>query len=214
MSKATSQTSGGKASRKLPDIQLPRASVIWVLSELGLSGATKRRTFVEYIKSLRKLGIPFAPGEVGLSGRGGANYSYCHLMELALVLTLRVYNAVPDSVLSGIVSHRRSLYRHYQSAYFERTSGRGSAIVIEIPGHGVIKMEGVYLDLKLNFSGGRFVSLGPPKIISPTEAVRRFAENETAARAFLPIKLSNLAERVVALALRAPISRRGPRPRR
>jgi hypothetical protein len=72
-------------------------------------------------------------------------------------------------------------------------------------------MRGLFLDLQINFSGGALVSFGPPRLLTPAEALATFAECDLAARAFLPVNLSLLAERVVALALRAPAIRRGPR---
>jgi hypothetical protein len=70
-------------------------------------------------------------------------------------------------------------------------------------------MRGVFLDLQIKFSGGRLVSFGPPRSLSPFEAIEMFAERDLAARAFLPINLSLLSERVVTLALNAPKIRRG-----
>ena len=95
--------------RALPRIRLHHGQALWVLTQLGFQGAASERTFKEYIKSLRKLGTPFARGEVGPSRRSRANYSFYHLMELALILTLRVYHVVPDSVLTELVQHRRTL---------------------------------------------------------------------------------------------------------
>jgi hypothetical protein len=90
---------------------------VWVMTQLGFRGRTSKSTFNEYIKSLRKLGRPFERGSVGMARRGAANYTYFHLMELALALTLRVYQVIPDTVLMGIIRHRRSLYSHYRQAY-------------------------------------------------------------------------------------------------
>lgn len=192
----------------LPEIALNHGRALWVLRELGFSGNTSDSTFYEYIKSLRKLGTPFRPGEIGLVRRGRANYSYYHVMELALALTLRVYHAVPDSVLVQIIRHRRSLYRHYRRAYAERCSGLGTRTEIHTGTGATFALSGVFLDLQINFSGGRLVSFGPPKALSPAEALQTFAGRDLAARAFLPINLSHLAERVITLALSAPLPRR------
>ena len=107
----------------LPKIGLRHGRAVWVLTQLGLRGATSESTFHEYIKSLRKLGTPFEHGEIGFARRGLANYTYCHLMELVLALTLRVYHVVPDSELTGIIGNRKRLYRHYQRAYIQRSRG-------------------------------------------------------------------------------------------
>ena len=46
-----------------------------------------------------------------------ADYSYCHVMELALTLSLRVYHVVPDSVLREVIHYRSPLFRLYRKAY-------------------------------------------------------------------------------------------------
>jgi hypothetical protein len=52
-----------------------------------------------------------------------AEYSYCHLMELAIVLSLRVYHIVPDSVIKGIIRYRSQLHRFYGQAHAQRRTG-------------------------------------------------------------------------------------------
>ena len=197
----------------LPRIRLHHGQALWVLTQLGFRGAASESTFKEYIKSLRKLGTPFARGEVGPRLRSLANYSFYHLMELALILTLRVYHVVPDSLLVEIAQHRKDLYRHYRRAYSERRTGKGSPVVVTAIGHKPGCMQGLFLDLQVDFSGGRLTNFGPPKLLSPFEALRVFGRRDAAARSFLPIKLSSLAESVVATALQAPAIRRGPRKR-
>ena len=97
--------------KMLPELKLHHGQTLWLLTELGFRGAATQRTFYEYIKSLRKLGVPFDADEIGHAQRGPSkNYSYYHLMELALALTLRVYHVVPDSVLMEVISHRKRLY--------------------------------------------------------------------------------------------------------
>jgi hypothetical protein len=120
--------------KSLPNIGLHHGEALWVLAQLGFQGTASKSTFYEYIKSLRKLGTPFERGEIGYGRKGMANYSYCHLMELAVTLTLRVYHIVPDSILMEIIRHRASLYRYYRRAYAERCTGIGAAITVEIAG--------------------------------------------------------------------------------
>jgi hypothetical protein len=84
--------------------------VMWLLTELGYSDAVSRSTFHEYVKSLRKLGIPFGRMKFQTKHRRRlADYSYCHVMELAITLSLRVYHVVPDSVLREIIRYRSRL---------------------------------------------------------------------------------------------------------
>jgi hypothetical protein len=188
---------------RLPNIELRHGQALWVLSRLGFQGNATKSTFYEYIKSLKKLGTPFGRGKIGLRRRGLANYSYCHLMELALALTLRVYNIVPDTVLAQLVRYRRTLYRHYNRAYAERRSGLGAPIDIEMAGHTSVTVRGVFLDLKIDFSGGTLTAFGPPELLSPYGALSIFIEREIAARALLPINVSLLSERLVSAALEA-----------
>lgn len=208
---AREQTSHEDLPKVLPPIKLHHGEAIWVLSRLGYQGKATKSTFYEYIKSLRKLGSPFERRKIGRPG-GLASYSYCHMMELALVLTLRVYYFVPDSVISGIVRYRSRLHHHYRRAYSERCTGIGAPVIVRAIGHSPIPLRGMFLDLQINFSGGKLVKFGPPKLLSPFEALTIFAQRDVAARALLPINLSLLSERLVATALRAPPIRRGPRP--
>lgn len=192
----------------LPDIKLRHGEVLSVLSQLGFQGSASSSTFYEYIKSLRKLGIPIKRGSVGFAGRGHAYYSYYHVMELALVLTLRVYYFVPDSLLAEIARFRSVLWRYFRRAYTERKGENGTPIIVRANGHTAIHLKGVFLDLKMNFSGGRLTKFGPPKLLSPFEALTVFARQDIAARAFQPINLSSLAERVISTALEIREQRR------
>jgi hypothetical protein len=188
-------------------IRLHHGEAVWVMAHLGFQGAVSDSTFYEYIKSLRKLGIPF--GKIGLERRGLANYSYCHLMELALVLTTRVYHFVPNAVLGEIIKYRRLLYRHYRQAYANRDSGIGAQVTFSAPHHSPIAARGAFLDLQIDFSGGVLTRFGPPIY----QAMAGFPDQENiATRALLPINLSRLAERLVSTAVRAPVIRNGPKP--
>lgn len=198
--------------RVLPPIRLHHGEAMWVLTRLGFQGKASKCTFYEYIKSLRKLGTPFEHGTIGHGRRGLANYSYCHLMELALVLTLRVYHAVPDLILAKIIRYRRTLYRYYRRAYADRELR--ARISVQASRHAPIQVRGIFLDLQINFSGGTLTGFGPPRLLSPFEGLAAFAERDIAARAMLPINISVLSERLVSAALRAPLIRTGPRPRR
>jgi hypothetical protein len=203
--------------KKLPQIQLRHGQVLWLLTELGYRGAVSSSAFFEYIKSLRKLGIPFGHKRFQTKDRRKlADYSYCHVMALALTLSLRVYHVVPDTVLRGIVHYRSQLCRFYRRAYAERRSGAGRPTLLRVKGRKRLKgrkpieLRGLFLDLNIEFSGGHLVRFGPPKLLSSTETLARFSESSLSGRAFMPLSLSLLSERVTALALRAPDIRSGP----
>jgi len=211
LARSTGPAAEATSRETLPDIRLHHGEALWVLSELGFRGRRSAATFNEYIKSLRKLGIPFPRGEIGYAGRSMANYSYFHLMELALVLSLRVYHVVPDSLLVKIARHRKLLYRHYETAFYEHSSGLGAPVAFNVTGSRSVRVRGVFLDLRLDFAGGALVSFGPPTLLSPVEAVAAFADSKSVARALLPVNLSLLSERVVAASRSAPLIRRGPK---
>jgi hypothetical protein len=183
--------------KKLPQIRLRHGQVLWLLTELGYRGAVSDSAFFEYIKSLRKLGIPFGRKRFQTKDRRKlANYSYCHVMELALTLSLRVYHVVPDKVLRGIIHYRSQLCRFYRRAYAERRSGAGRPTLIRVKGRKRVKslkpieLRGLFLDLNIEFSGGHLVRFGRPKLLSSTETLARFSGSSLSGRAFMPLSLS------------------------
>ena len=91
-------------------MEMTHGQTLWILSEFGFNAGVTAETFNYYIKSLRKLGIPFIRGEAGLNSGRLAKYSFNHLMELSVALSLRVYAILPDIVLGGLIHYRRELY--------------------------------------------------------------------------------------------------------
>jgi hypothetical protein len=209
----TTKNASDHLPRVLPRLEFHHGEVLWILAALGFKGAVRDSTFYEYIKSLRKLGIPFPPGEMVPAPRRLAVYSYYHLMELALVLTLRVYHIVPDAVLVEIIRHRRTLYSLYRRAYTERLSGLGRPLLIKI-GQVQFRTSGAFLDLRMKFVGGKLSKFGPPRLLSASRAIRFFAAHDITAGESLPIPLSLLAARLVRIARDAPVIRTGPLPKR
>jgi hypothetical protein len=194
-----------------PDIRLRYGQVLWLLTQLGYSAGVRRDTLHEYVRALRKLGIPFGTLKFQTEqGRRLAEYSYCHLMEVTIVLSLRVYHVIPDAVLKGVIRYRHQLNRLYRQAYKQRCSGLGKPVIIRQGSRRPVELRGLFLDLNIRFSGGRLVRFGPPKLLSCGEALERFGES--IGRTFAPMNLSLLSERVVTLASAAPEVRSGPRP--
>ncbi|MDR3534394.1 MAG: hypothetical protein P4L90_28005 [Rhodopila sp.] len=177
---------------------------MWVLAELGFSDGVSPTTFNYYIKSLRKLGIPFKWNKGGLGSRKLAHYSYDHLMELSLALLLRVYGWLPDPVISGLVRYRQDLSHIYNRAYTESRIGAGSPTHVHGPNRATFRMTGLYLDLQIHYSGGKLVEFGPPKELTPFEALQAFAVADMSARTHLPLNLSALSVRVVECAQNVP----------
>jgi hypothetical protein len=191
-----------------PALALTYGQVMWLLSRLGYGDGVTESTFSEYLKSLRKLGIPFG-GRISPPGeRIRAQYSYYHIMELALVQVLRIYHVVPDSILREIDKNREKLRELYRRAYALRSSGEGASATFGARGGKPIEIRGLFLDLNIRFSGGQMINFGPPKLLSPTDTIVRFAKCSQAGEVYLPINLSRLAEDVVMLALSPPGKRR------
>jgi hypothetical protein len=165
------------------------------------------------VKSLRKLGVPFAHGEISTGSGKPVRYSFNHLMELCLALTLRIYGTLPDPVVDGLLRFRGELYGLYRRAYLEYETGIGASVRISGSGRAEFEMSGAYLDLRIRFGGGRTFEFGPPRLLSPFEALRVFSRLDTPGRAHLPLNLSSLAINLVECAETAPAIRRGPLPR-
>lgn len=198
---------------QIPRLELSHGAVLWVLSELGFKGGSTISTFNAYLKSLRKLGIPFATSEVGRGAGHPVSYDYGHVMELGLVLTMRFYFAIPDVLLKEIVRWRPQLGRLYRQAYLQRERGLGAPRPVGSTSDQ-FEARGVFLDLQLRFAGGKLTRLGPPRALNPLQALQRFVTTDIATRSDIPIPLSQLAEGVVRLSIVAPLIRRGPRPAR
>ncbi len=204
----------GPGLRALDDLTLRHGQALWVLNELGLSAGVARVTFNEYIKSLRKLGVPFKRGEPGLGPQRLAGYSFIHLMELSLILGTRVYGVLPDVVAHALISFRGDLRGYYYKAFPERDCGLGAPIFVTTGGrkNSGFRMSGVYLDLQLTYSAGQLSSIGPPEIMVPFGALERFAQPVSPPRPLTPLNLSNIAVKVAELMTRAPPIRSGPSP--
>jgi hypothetical protein len=111
------------------EIRLRYGQVLWLLTQLGHSTGVRRGTLHEYVRAQRKLGIPFGMLKFQTKqGRRLAVYSYSHLMEVALVFTLRVYHVIPTSLLREVIHHRRRLNRLYRQAYEQRRGGLGELL--------------------------------------------------------------------------------------
>lgn len=195
----------------VPILELTHGRALWVFASLGFSDGVSPQTFNYYIKSLRKLGIPFLRGEIGLGTGRLAHYSYDHMMELGVALTLRVYGILPDPVVAGLIRFRPEFYALYRTAYAHARCGVGAPVHVRAEGQAGFRMAGVYLDLQLRYARGQVLEFGPPRAISPFDALRFFAATPSAGRPLVPLNLSALALDVIASARRAPNIRRGPR---
>lgn len=200
-----------RSGDSVPDIELTHGRAVWVFSALGFSDGISTRTFNYYIKSLRKLGIPFIRGEAGLGTDRLARYSYNHMMELGVALALRVYGILPDPVVAGLIQFRHDLYPLYRQAYLDASRGLGVPVRVHVRGLETFRMSGVYLDLQIRYVRGQILAFGPPRALSPFDALGMFANAQRPGCPHTPLNLSALALNVVAASARAPNIRRGPR---
>lgn len=191
-------------SALVPDLSLSFGQVVWVLQAAGFSAGAPDITFRYYIKSLRKIGLPFRRGEPGLDHGRLAHYAFDQVMDLAVALHLRVYDTLPDPVAEGLLAARPMLHGFYRRAYLEHETGLGARSEVTAQGRAGFAMRGVWLDLRLRYAGGRCLGFGPPRLLSPFEALRVFATAEEAARTHPPFNLSALAVRLVEASLRCP----------
>jgi hypothetical protein len=182
------QTPRADKGDSIPYLALTHGQVIWLLTELGFRGSVSKSTFNRYIKSLRRLGIPFGKGKVRSKGRGPpATYNFEDLMELTLALLLRVYGTLPDVVTNGLRSFRNDLRPIYRQAYFDSLKKVYPAARVSTPNGERFTTQGLFLDLNIRYSAGQITQLGPPKALPPFEAIRVFAQSEIAGRSYLNI---------------------------
>jgi hypothetical protein len=194
-----------------PEMYLRHGQVIWLLTELGCNFGASRNSVHEYLKALRKLGIPFGRvNALTTKKRRRAEYSYTHIMELVIVSSLRVYYTIPDALLKEIIRHRRRLNSFYKRAYVEHHSNRASVLAKSSKDGRSVKLRGLYLDLDIKFSIGQLQRFGPPRLLTPYQALLIYRDCSLADRTFFPTNLSALTEQVVRLARAAPVIRTGP----
>jgi hypothetical protein len=204
MKRPVDHKSRKRAREAIPPLSLTYAQVLWILRELGFAHDTSYPTFAHYVKSLRRLGVPFE--NRGLTGpKRREAYKYEPIMELAIALALRVYATLPDVIPATLRNHRERLYPIYRQALLERRSDLGAPI--QLGGSVDAEISGIFLELRLKFVEGRLIQVGSPVALGPKEAVERFASGDITGRSWLPLNLSKLASRILEVAARAP----GPR---
>lgn len=193
----------------IPRLALTHGQTLWLMGELGLRQGVSASTFNYYIKSLRKLGIPFDKGKGQSAGHRHITYDFEELMELSLALLLRVYGILPDGVAAGLRSFRDELRPIYRQAYQDAASRTRAAARVSTPDGAQITVGGLYLDLNIRYSAGHMIAFGPPRALSPFEAVSMFASARIPARAYLPLNVTAVAEMIVEHARVLPSIRRG-----
>jgi hypothetical protein len=194
--------------QSVPQLALTHGQVIWLLTELGLRGSVSKSTFNHYVKSLRRLGIPFA--RKNTSERGpSVTYNFEDLMELTVALLLRVYGTLPDVVTDGLRSFRADLRPIYRQAYRDAQKRIYPAARVSTPDGERFTVQGLFLDLNIRYSAKQAIQFGPPKALSPFEAMSVFAHSEIAGRSYLPLNISAVAEMIAERTRQTPTIPRG-----
>jgi hypothetical protein len=192
----------------VPRLALTHGQTLRLLSELGFQEGVSSSTFNHYLKSLRKLGVPFEYGK-NKSQRRRVTYNFEELMELSIALLLRVYWTTPDAVIAGLRGFRNDLRRIYREAYFELTVHKYPPATISARKGLRTIISGLYLDLNIRYSAGQMIEFGPPRAISPFEAASRYASTLTPARSYLPLNVSIVAGMIASRAPDIPSVPRG-----
>lgn len=213
--RAPSRKDNSTAQSPVPILALTHGQTLWLLSEMGLHRGAGRSTFNYYIKSLRKLDIPFPRGKGQEFGHRHVKYTSEEVMELAIALLLRVYGILPDQVVAGLRDFRTRLHPIYRQAYAHAHEGTVQSAHLRTSTGETITLHGFYLDLNIRHERGRTITFGPPRTVSADEALRTYAEADEPARPYLPLNLSSIAERILLRAPNAPrFSRRWSRHKR
>jgi AcrR family transcriptional regulator len=193
----------------IPHLALSHGQVIWLLTELGLCRGVSKSTFNHYVKSLRRLGIPFGRRKGTVERGPEVTYNFEDLMELMLALLLRVYGTLPDVVTNGLRSFREDLRPIYRQAYLDSLKRVYPAARVSTPNRERLTVQGLFLDLNIRYSAGQAIQFGPPRALSPFEAMSVFAQSEIAARSYLPLNMTAVAEMIAERTRLAPTIPRG-----
>jgi hypothetical protein len=208
------QTPRTNKAGRVPQLALRHGQVIWLLTELGLRRGVSQSTFNHYVKSLRRLDIPFGRRK-GSSQRGPeVTYNFEDLMELTLALLLRVYGILPDVVSNGLRSFREDLRPIYRQAYLDSLKRVYPAARVSTADGERLTVQGLFLDLNIRYSAKQAIQFGPPRALSPFEAMSVFAQSEIAARSYLPLNLTAVAQMIAERTRVAPTIPRGVYARR
>jgi hypothetical protein len=198
----------GKAD-SIPQLALSHGQVIWLLTELGLRRSVSKSTFNHYVKSLRRLDIPFGRRKGGSQRGPKVTYNFEDLMELTIALLLRVYGTLPDVVTDGLRSFRAVLRPIYRQAYRDSQKRIYPAARVSTPDGERLTVQGLFLDLNIRYSAGQAIQFGPPRALSPFEAMSVFAHSEIAARSYLPLNITAVAEMIAERTRQTPTIPRG-----
>jgi hypothetical protein len=187
------------AKAAIPTICLKHGEACRVLLQLGFRASGAEKSLHEYLKSLRKFGIPFSRKELAHRTGRLVFYRYDNMMEIAVALSLRTHRILPWNLVALLSRHRNVLRSIYRRAYLDRQSGAGAPVVVKITGRPPIRAHGLFLDLRIGYVNERLVNKGRPRALAPAEAVRSFLRHGVTIQVRPPLAISRLAEAIVRL---------------
>jgi hypothetical protein len=212
MSKHGPKPPARKKEELVPELALSHGQTLWLMDQLGLRHDVSASTFNHYVKSLRKLGIPFDKGKGQSEGRRPVTYDFEDLMELTIALILRVYGTFHGTIVTGLRQFLVELRPMYRQGYLDSLKRLYPATRLSERGGDSIKSSGLYLDLNIRYSLSQTIEFGPPKLLSPFEALKAYALSECPATSYLPLNISLVAQMIVAGTRSVPpLQRRGRR---
>ena len=194
---------------RIDRLALSHGQARWLLSYLGLHAGEDERTFDSYIKSLRRDGVPFAPGELGVGAGHNLKYRYPHLMELAVALALRTQGILSRHIVGLLAEGRSVLRSYYRRAWLERESGIGAPRNLLIDERTPRRISGAYLDLSLQYNSSGALLATEPRLLNPVEALDYYMAGHQSVYPRPPLPISQFAADVVRLAENAPEIKRG-----
>ena len=196
---------------RIDRLALSHGQARWVLGLLGLRAGEDEPTFDAYIKSLRRDGVPFAQGELGVGAGHNITYRYPHLMELAVALALRTQGILSRHIVALLAQYRSILRSHYRRAWLERNSGLGASREVVIDSTTERRITGTYLDLQLDYTSGGSLMMIEPKLVGPVDAFDEYMALHQRTYPRPPLPISQIAEDIVRLAEAPPEIKRGRR---
>jgi hypothetical protein len=188
----------------IPEISLAPTQALWALTQLGFRSGGSHLTFREYIKSLRRFGVPFSREELISGSHQRSVYRYEHPMELAVALSFRLHRILPWDVVSVLVEHRTELRSIYHRAYLERETGAGRPVRIKVGVHDHFYVKGIFLELNFCYIDDQLVCSGGPRALDAAEAIQSYVQQRPGSQIRPLLPLSKLASEIVRMARDAP----------
>ena len=115
-----------------------------------------------------------------------------------------MYGSLPDVVSNGLRSFRDDPRPIYRQAYLNSLKRVYPAARVSTADGERLTVQGLFLDLNIRYSAGQAIRFGPPKALSPFEALSVFAHSEIAGNRSLPLNITAVAQMITERARQTP----------